>query len=251
MNEETAVEVVDRKTGEIIEKTPEDLLLAASEAAKALERVISLNERPPLIMNGRRYLEYHHWMTIGKFYHVTIRTLDAQPCEIDGVKGFHAKAEVIDEKTGIIVGGAEAYCFRDESNWAKKPLFQLASMAQTRAASKALANKFRFVAIVAGYEGTPSEEMTHEPIKQVSMPKAKEVASGAAPPVGAGRDGEETKGAETKSKFFDQLHRIAREKQVPDPEMKQMMRALFRKDHSIQLTDAECVKLIKALEARP
>lgn len=175
------VEVVNARTGELTtetRQTPEDLLLAARDAAQALERVIKLNEKPPLMFNGKRYLEYHHWQTIGKFYHNAVRTFDAQPVDIGGVVGFKARAEVFDEKTGCVVGGAEAYCLRDEPNWKTKPTFQLASMAQTRAASKALGNKFRYVAVVAGYEGTPAEEMTAETVsgqKQVTMPKEKPV----------------------------------------------------------------------------
>ena len=40
------------------------------------------------------------------------------------------------------------------------PMHQLRSMAQTRANSKALANVLRFVPILAGYKGTPAEEMS-------------------------------------------------------------------------------------------
>jgi hypothetical protein len=275
MKEEQAVEVLDQKTGEMTEKTPEDLLLAASEAAKALERVIQLNERPPLMFNGKRYLEFHHWQTIGAFYHVTTETYDPEPVEIDGVKGFKAKASVLDSRTGIKLGGAEAYCFRDEPNWKSKPLFQLASMAQTRAASKALANKFRFVAIVAGYEGTPSEEMIDgTPQRQVAMPRAKEKPSTA----GSARDGEgmgpvapeepardatvvHTEAEKARialsldqglrppvSKFFAQLHQLVRMKEIPDKKMKTALKILYNKESSKDLTDEECAELIKTIE---
>ena len=40
------------------------------------------------------------------------------------------------------------------------PLFQLRSMAQTRACSKALKNVFAWVVVLAGYRSTPAEEMT-------------------------------------------------------------------------------------------
>jgi hypothetical protein len=40
------------------------------------------------------------------------------------------------------------------------PWFQLASMAQTRAGSKALRNKEAWIAVLAGYKPTPAEEMT-------------------------------------------------------------------------------------------
>lgn len=39
------------------------------------------------------------------------------------------------------------------------PMFQLRSMAQTRAASKVLSNVFRWVVQLAGYRGTPAEEI--------------------------------------------------------------------------------------------
>jgi hypothetical protein len=48
---------------------------------------------------------------------------------------------------------------RDEKNWATKPEFQLRSMAQTRACAKALRNAFAWIPVLAGYEGTPAEEM--------------------------------------------------------------------------------------------
>ena len=39
------------------------------------------------------------------------------------------------------------------------PLFQLRSMAQTRACGKALSNLFKWVVVLAGYKPTPAEEM--------------------------------------------------------------------------------------------
>lgn len=262
------ITVVDKKTGEIVEDTPENLLMAASEAAKALERVIELNERPPLMFNGKRYLEVHHWQTIAKFYHSTVSTSDPEFVEIAGIMGFKAKAAVLDEKTGLTVGGAEAFCMRDEANWKSKPIYQLASMAQTRAMSKALSNKFRFVAIVAGYEGTPAEEMNNEaPQRQVNMPKARsgavpqtespapiappvqEKAPAPAPSPKPGSPAPDAGGdTKSQSKFFIKLHAVAREKKVTAEAMKQMMAQLFHKESSKDLTDAECVKIIKIIE---
>lgn len=64
------------------------------------------------------------------------------------------------ETHGRIVGSAEAMCTRDERMWANRDDYALRSMAQTRATSKALASPLRFVITLAGYEGTPAEEMT-------------------------------------------------------------------------------------------
>lgn len=259
MEEPKYLEIVDKNAGEMaLPPTPEDLLVAASEAAKALERVIQLNERPPIMFNGKRYLEFPHWMTIAKFYHVTVRTFDAIYAEIGGVAGFKAKAEAIDEKTGQIVGSAEAYCLRDEPNWKSKPTFQLASMAQTRAASKALSNKFRFVAIVAGYEGTPAEEMTADtvPQKQVIMPKKKGAMSlpeideaSMRPPQKMSQEEFKTAIRPPESKFFAALHKAAREHKLTNEQMKAAMKVLYGKDSSKDLTDKEAADLIKKIEA--
>ena len=222
---------------------------------------------------GSGIYEFEHWQVCAKFYHCSVRTFDAQPIEIGGIPGFKARAEVFDEKTGIVVGGAEAYCLRDEPNWKTKPTFQLASMAQTRAASKALGNKFRYVAVVAGYEGTPAEEMTAETIptqKQVAMPKERqnfapivETAAKVAldmqrpvsPPVERrpleGRPAPEGMADEYEkptSKFFAILHAKSREKGVPDEIMKKMIGTLFRKTSSKELTDSQLVQLIKFVE---
>ena len=50
-------------------------------------------------------------------------------------------------------------CMDDESKWSDKPLFQLRSMAQTRAQAKALRNVLAWVVVMAGYAPTPAEEM--------------------------------------------------------------------------------------------
>lgn len=54
------------------------------------------------------------------------------------------------------------------------PLFQLRSMAQTRALAKVLANVLRWIPVLAGYRGTPAEEMTPpEPPREKSAKQAK------------------------------------------------------------------------------
>ncbi len=173
--------LVNRKTGEVIEiglqKTPDEIMVDASSAARALENLIQSNKRKPMEFNGKRYLEYPHWQTIAKFYHTSAATGEALFVDVAGVTGFRAKAQVLDEKTGMVVGYAEAYCMKDEPNWKHKPLFQLASMAQTRAASKALSNKYRYVAIVAGYEPTPGEEIDMTTERNLRAPKEKAVAA--------------------------------------------------------------------------
>lgn len=145
---------------------PVHILAEAQRAAKALKEVIERKPRP-VKFNGEHYLEFEDWQTVGQFYGYAVKTGEAVPVDILGVPGAKAVALLYD-RTGTVVGGAEAYCLRDEGNWKTKPWFQLASMAQTRAGAKALRNRLAWVVVLAGYRPTPAEELptienTHRP----------------------------------------------------------------------------------------
>ena len=118
-------------------------------------------------------------------------------------RGFEAVAVVIDMNTMNEIGRAESMCLDEEDSWGEvtvyewkdkldangkkiwnanlrkgkggyeaekvaagtksKPLFQLRSMAQTRAEAKALKGVFSWFVVLAGYKPTPAEELTgHE-----------------------------------------------------------------------------------------
>lgn len=140
--------------------TPKEATQEARNTAVFLKKL--LDQKPnPVMIHGNRHMEFEDWITLGNYYGLSIATRDAEPVEVFGVKGFKAQADVIRIEDGVRVGGSEAYCFSDEKNWRGKPLFQLASMAQTRAGSKALANVLRWVVALEGISGTPAEEMTN------------------------------------------------------------------------------------------
>jgi len=137
----------------------EEVVRGAKIAVGVFKAVIEQKPKK-VVINGEQYLEYEDWQTLGEFYGVTARTGEAVPVDIDGIKGAKAHADLVDTGTGLIIGGAEAYCMRDEEKWTIKPWFQLASMAQTRAGAKAYRNRLAWVAVMAGYRPTPAEEMT-------------------------------------------------------------------------------------------
>ena len=174
-----------------LSRAPEVVLQEAQRAALALQRVVA-GKRKPVIFKGEQYLEFEDWQTVGKFYGLCARTFQAEPVEIFGVKGAKARAEVVDLRTGQVVGGAEAYCMRDEENWAAKPWFQLASMAQTRAGAKALRNVLAWVVVLAGYRPTPAEELPPSPAQAV---KAKVTAPQGNPGGSAGLSGQSAPGS--------------------------------------------------------
>lgn len=128
-----------------------------------------------VVIRGKRYIEYEDWIALGNAYGITVETGEAEPVEIFEATGFKAKAKVIKIEDGTVIGGAEAYCLDNEDNWRNKDYFQLASMAQTRAGSKALANALRFVvALDKTISGTPAEEMENSRRKFSSKPRKDE-----------------------------------------------------------------------------
>lgn len=241
--------LVNKKTGEVVEiglqKSPDEIMLDARNAARALENLIESNKRKPVEFGGKRYLEYPHWQTIAKFYHTTAATGRAEFVEMGELKGFKARGEIFDEKTGSIVGYAEAYCMTDEPNWKHKPLFQLASMAQTRAACKALSNKYRYVAIVAGYEPTPAEEadMSAERNLRAPQEKPQEIEMGSPPPLVAA-DGIQTISDKQRKMLFARWKKA----EIPDEMARVYMKEHFGKEHSGDLTWSELDKMLKWIE---
>ena len=165
-----------------ISRAPSVVLKEAREAAQALRDVISQKDKP-VIFNGQQYLEYEDWLLVARFYGVTARVRETRFIQYGDVAGFEASADAILVSSGMAISAAEAMCLNDEERWSARPkyewqtgedgkrkrvkigeepvpLFQLRSMAQTRACAKALRNVLAWVVVLAGYRPTPAEEMT-------------------------------------------------------------------------------------------
>jgi hypothetical protein len=171
-------------------RQPAAVLAEATSAANALAEVIKKKQKP-VVFNGEQYLEFEDWQTCGKFYGLTAKVSWTRPIEIGGALGFEAGADVIDNRTGQVVSSAEAMCLNDEDKWSKRtkyeynpetkrrekvgevavPLFQLRSMAQTRACAKALRNVLAWVVVLAGFRPNVAEELTGDEFASAS-PKA-------------------------------------------------------------------------------
>jgi hypothetical protein len=145
-----------------VSRAPEVVLEEAQNAARALKSVI--DKRPDHVtFGGKQYLTYEDWQTVGRFYGLTAKVERTASLTLDGAHGFEARALAVNAVTGVAVSAAEAMCMQDEPNWQKKPLYQLRSMAQTRACAKALRNALAWVVVLAGYQPTPAEEMDSMP----------------------------------------------------------------------------------------
>lgn len=130
---------------------PTVALSSAQQAAKALLTVVS--QKRPVVINGKRYLTFEDWQTIGHFYGVTVGVAMTTK-EADG----YAARAVVYNRQGQIISAAEALCTHEERTWQHREAYALKSMAQTRACAKALRNVLAWVAVLAGFEGTPAEE---------------------------------------------------------------------------------------------
>lgn len=173
MNEGELAVVGEVRYDLALARAPKQVLAEAQEAASALQSVI-VNRKNAVKFNGKHYLSFEDWQTCGRFYGVTAKVVSTEVVEIDGTKGFIARAEAINTQTGAVISAAESMCMNDEKNWEKKPLFQLRSMAQTRACAKSLRNVLAWVVVLAGYEPNVAEEMTgdeHEARAPIAPPK--------------------------------------------------------------------------------
>ena len=112
-------------------------------------------------IQGRDYVRIEGWQVLCHLCNLPLPSIvDLRREEREG--GYVYVAGAL-----LAYGGREyrAYgiCASDEPNWRGKSEFQLASMAQTRAAGKVLRLLLGWVMTLAGYEPTPAEEMTHDP----------------------------------------------------------------------------------------
>jgi hypothetical protein len=147
---------------------PTTLFANPKPSAIVAQAVLIAREIAPLIKDRNLYkrigasdhVYLEGWTLAGTMLGVFAVTVDSGPIfDHDGnVTGYQATVEAR-TMAGAVVGRADAECTRDEPKWTDKDSFQLRSMAQTRASSKALRMPLGFVVKLAGYETTPAEEM--------------------------------------------------------------------------------------------
>ncbi len=145
---------------------PTEVIEAATATAEALTAI--LEERHLYAVMGidndgkeRRHVQIEGWALLGSMTGVFAGTIWSREILDKTGKplGWEARAEA-STLAGQTVGAAEAECRWAEENWTDRDSFALRSMAQTRAQSKALAMPLRFIVELAGFQGTPAEEMT-------------------------------------------------------------------------------------------
>ncbi len=147
----------------------------ATEIANQLKSVI--DERGLAVSMGRKeHLMVEAWVTCGMMVGISPKTEwtgEVRNPTTGDLEGYKARVQAIRMANGAVIGAAESSCHFDEQNkkretgelyerWMEhgRPNRHAAmSMAQTRATSKALAQALRWIPVLAGYSGTPFEEM--------------------------------------------------------------------------------------------
>ena len=131
----------------------------AAWMAKEIKAIIETNDLAKNLGGKKKHVELEAWTTVARIQNEAphakyVRAFqDAQGNEI-----IEAHAWVTDA-TGKTVSEADAFVSTEERNWKGKPFYARASMAQTRAMSKALRLRHSWIMVMAGYEATPAEEM--------------------------------------------------------------------------------------------
>lgn len=159
--------------------SPQQILKQHQEVANLLMDFVEKRQLFQQI-GKNRHIYIEAWQFCGHFYGITAKERETVPFldELTGAAGFKSTADIVLINSGQVISAASALCLNNEDNWNERPKYawengnrtqvgttrvpsqQLASMAQTRAMSKALSNVLRFVVVLAGFSTTPAEEMT-------------------------------------------------------------------------------------------
>lgn len=159
----TSLEVIDPATGEIlpVEQTPAQFLEGAREMARLLSDVVK-QQRLDVEIQGKRYIKLEGWQFLAAMCHLTPRTREITELHEDGRSiGVRVYVELVRDSDLAILGGSYGRCDYSE-RIARNGRYAAESMAVTRATSKAISQKLRFIPVLAGYVGTPAEEMVLE-----------------------------------------------------------------------------------------
>ncbi len=151
---------------------PKALVHMATEVAGELTRVIE-DRGLSVLIKKRPYVRCEGWTTCAAMLGVVAREVGVEEREDGSVV---ATVELVRISDQAVVGRGSAICDPEEPSWKGKPRYAIRSMAITRATGKACRLAFSWIITLAGYQGTPAEEVedldrgeTHPP----SSPRAR------------------------------------------------------------------------------
>jgi len=140
-------------------------------------KVIVFNANDPQRRREQKHITAEGWTFVGGLVGVSARTKWVEyvydTFVVTGWEGSRGERRKFEHPTlthgykamveavagGAVVGASEGLCLAAESRWGDAEEYARKSMAQTRAKSQAIAGVLRFLVEMAGYKGTPAEEM--------------------------------------------------------------------------------------------
>lgn len=108
---------------------------------------------------GKNYAHVEGWQFAGGMLGLFPRVVEVKDVSKGTNIAWFAHVEIVNVKTQDVVSSGFAICSKAESKKKSFDEYAILSMAQTRAIGKAYRNMLGWVMKLAGYEGTPSEEM--------------------------------------------------------------------------------------------
>jgi hypothetical protein len=146
------------------------------------QRLVSVVARrctgPGYLVNirGKQYPKIEWWTTVSASLGLFPQVLFAQRLDRDDEIAYEAKVAVY--RQNQIVASGEAMCSSKEERWSHADEYAIKSMAITRASGKAYRIPLSFLAVMAGLEATPAEEIpTAEPTTNGDSATAPQIAS--------------------------------------------------------------------------
>jgi hypothetical protein len=185
----------------MLNRKPEHLVEEAMIAGRALKSAVEANRWSIHLGGTNPHLRIEGAQFLGMMFGVTARVLSGSthPIELGQAHGWQAEAETVHGATQTVWTRASAQCLSDEENWSLRqkyegrgdqrrkatdangnlimvptPSFQLRSMAETRACSKAFRLLFGWIYTLHGFAATGAEEMEED--GRMRQPKEKTTA---------------------------------------------------------------------------
>ncbi|MGY3406080.1 hypothetical protein ACVWZV_002193 [Bradyrhizobium sp. GM5.1] len=130
-------------------------------------------------IQGKNYVHVEGWQFAGGLLGTFPRVIAIENLSTGNETKWKAEVEIVNLKDGSVLSRGFAICSSKESKKKSFDEYAILSMAQTRAIGKAYRNVIGWVMKLAGYEATPSEEMSKAgevapaaPTTPTAVPKA-------------------------------------------------------------------------------
>lgn len=139
------------------ERLASEQLSRGAAIARELQRLVeSQGLAVRLGGSSRPHVRCEGWTALAAMLGLAPREVEVREVE-DG--RYVATVELVRVRDGAVVSRASAECGPDEPAWANRPRYARRSMSITRATSKACRLALSWIAVLAGYEATPAEEV--------------------------------------------------------------------------------------------